>query len=245
MKIWLETFLKSKKKGTYARHDFSVQDTRQGKALALTNFHITFTGLAPKKTILCAHWDTRPWADREPLQVNRNTPIPGANDGASGVAVLMEICTALDSLSSTKSVEIIFFDGEDMGNGGDNFWFLGSKHFAAQAKPASYAGAILIDMIGDRNLSIPKEPGSVKSAPLLIRTLWDIAASLNIPAFVDRMGPMVLDDHVPLIEKGLPAIDLIDFDYPYWHTAQDTPDKCSAESLDAVGRVLIGYLYEK
>jgi hypothetical protein len=110
--------------------------------------------------------------------------------------------------------------------------------------PSLYAYAVLIDMIGDKDLKLKKEVNSLKSAPLLVKKIWDTAFELNIPCFVDAPGPAVYDDHIPLIQHHVPSVDIIDYEYPYWHTMEDTPDKCSPKSLNAVGRVLLKLLYE-
>ncbi len=208
----------------------------------IAHFHAPRSSLKP--LLLCAHWDTRPVADRDPDPKNRNTPIPGANDGASGVAVLLEISRTMKDNPPPRPVTIVFFDGEDGGREGElDTWCLGSKHFAAGLTGSEYSLAILLDMIGDRDLSIPKEGYSVQVAQDRMNDIWRRAARLGITAFKNRTGTYVYDDHIPLIQAGIPAIDLIDFDYPYWHTLQDTPDKCSPESLAAVGTVILDVIY--
>ncbi len=242
--VYLENFLKSKK-GHFLREDFVFNDKSRNTILKLSNFHIIFKGKTEKRHILCAHWDCRPWADRDNDILAHSKPIPGANDGASGTAILLELCNAFSSSPPLKTVEIILFDGEDYGIGGNSDWCLGSKHFAANAKPEIYAYAILLDMVGDKDLSISREANSEQSSPWLTNKIWTIAQNLKIEAFSDKIGPSIYDDHIPLIQKGIPAVDIIDFDYPYWHTLSDTPDKCSAKSLKAVGDVLLKLMYEE
>ncbi|MFH0920456.1 MAG: M28 family peptidase [Fibrobacterota bacterium] len=243
-KDWLETSL-HRIKGEYRRVNFTWNDTHRKKTLALTNFHVLFKGQSQKRILFCAHWDCRPWADRDPIASNRSLPVLGANDGASGTAVLLELCGLLSSRPPEKSVEIIFFDGEDYGTETNpEGWCLGSKHFAKSARPSDYTYAVLIDMIGDRDLSIRREQRSQANAPIVMDQIWSLAAAQGCSAFVDRTGYAIYDDHVPLIEKGIPAVDLIDLDYPYWHTISDTPDKCSAQSLGQVGNVLEALIYE-
>ncbi|MBM3328915.1 MAG: M28 family peptidase [Calditrichaeota bacterium] len=236
---------------------FDVQDPATGKPLRLTNIIARFPARkepsgAPKQKndppplMLCAHWDTRPRAEHDPLPSNRSKPIPGANDGASGVAVLLEVSRLVGANPPPRPIIIAFFDGEDLGREGHNDEYaLGSKFWASHPVPEMPAEAILLDMIGDADLEIPVEFFSERYAPHLRRRLWQLARELDLPAFVERPGPPVEDDHLPLIRAGIPAVDLIDFDYPYWHTLADTPDKCSPASLGQVGRLLVHYIYEE
>ena len=147
-KVYFEDFLK-KQKGIYSRDDFTYQDKTGGKTLALTNFQMLFKGKGGKRRLFCAHWDSRPWADHDPDLSNRSRPILGANDGASGVAVLMELCTFFSKNPPASSAEIVLFDGEDIGRDRNNEWCRGSKHFASKADPKDYLYAVLLDMIGD------------------------------------------------------------------------------------------------
>ncbi|MDD3642746.1 MAG: M28 family peptidase, partial [Candidatus Krumholzibacteria bacterium] len=173
-------------------------------------------------------------------------PIPGANDGASGVAVLLEIARLLGRHEPPVGVDIVLFDGEDSGEtGAAADWCLGSAHFARNLRGYRPFAAIVIDMIGDRDLDIPMESYSLAAAPALLGELYDIASGLGYAQFRRERGPAIIDDHLPLIRAGLPAVDLIDFDYPWWHTLDDTPDKCSPRSLEAVGRVLVEYLWSR
>jgi Iap family predicted aminopeptidase len=230
---------------------FTASDYR-GNSYRMTNVIASFNPAATDRILLSAHWDTRPWADDDPNPANRNTPILGANDGASGIAVLLEIARLLKQYPPPIGVDMVFFDGEDLGTQGDNtHWALGSKYFARNM-PEGFRPrfGINIDMIGDANLEIPREPYSEQYAPHVVKLVFTIARQLNIPQFVDRPGRPVYDDHIPLNEAGIPTANLIDFDYPdasnrYWHTMEDTPDKCSPESLEAVGRVLLHIIYSK
>lgn len=194
------------------------------------------------RTILAAHWDTRPFSDQDPLPEFRSTPLPGANDGASGVAVLMELANAFAKQAPQTAWEIVLFDGEDFGRSTQGM-FLGSRHFASVLSKADYKEGILIDMIGDKNLNILMEQNSLHYAPDLVKRVWERAKELNLSAFVDRAGYTISDDHLPLNEAGIPCIDIIDFDYPYWHTTEDTTDKVSAESLSIVGKLLVSLMY--
>jgi glutaminyl-peptide cyclotransferase len=198
-----------------------------------------------KRILLCAHWDTRPWADADPEPANWNRPVMGANDGASGVAVLLEIARILKQTKPAIGVDILFFDAEDAGHHDQEKSFAqGSAAFARQMDRAYRPQyGILLDMIGDTDLTIQKEVNSVRNAPQVVEMVWNKAAELGISSFKTDIGYAVFDDHIPLLEVGIPCIDLIDFDYPYWHTTQDTPDKCSAASLGKVGRVLLALIY--
>ena len=193
--------------------------------------------------LICAHWDSRPTADREAAPARRAQAIPGANDGASGTAVILEMARLLADRRPTKCVMLVLFDGEDYGPKVDRM-LLGSKHFAQEFKGAKPEWAVLLDMIGDRDLEIPIEGYSQERAPLVVERIWRAAEAVGSRAFVRKLGPRVMDDHIPLLNVGIPCINLIDFNYPYWHTLADTPDKCSPQSLQAVGDVLVQALWE-
>jgi glutaminyl-peptide cyclotransferase len=200
----------------------------------------------PEKTeriVLCAHWDTRPWADKDADPSKHNTPILGANDGASGVAVLLEMARIFHAQTPPIGVDIVLFDGEDAGDSGKG-WIQGSEYYAQSLKPADHPlFAILLDMIGDKDLQIYKESYSVEYARDIVKMVWDKAAELGVKQFKDSERYAMLDDHIPLLRIGIPCIDLIDFDYPYWHTTLDTPDNCSAASLGQVGKVIVHVIY--
>jgi Zn-dependent M28 family amino/carboxypeptidase len=198
---------------------------------------------ATTRVALFAHWDTRPSADQEWDSTRRAKPIPGANDGASGVAVLLELARALKgSLPSGVGVLYVLVDGEDLGPGLDEM-FLGAAHFAQNQPSPKPDYGILLDMIGDRDLRVPKEPNSVSFAPDLVKELYLHAARVGLrDTFPNEFGSEIMDDHIPLNEAGLKTIDLIDFSYPWWHTLDDTPDKCSAASLGKVGKLLETWL---
>ena len=217
-----------------------------GVVLHLTNIIAHFNMKSKTRVLLSAHWDSRPRADHQPGgPVDK--PIPGANDGASGVAVLLEMARDFKQSPPPEGVDMILWDGEDYGKEGSlDYYFLGSKYWAA-TKPFSYQPifAINLDMIGSKGLVIPKEGFSVQYAPDVVDLVWKTAAEIGVPQFVDRVGDPIYDDHLELDNIGIKAIDIIDFDYKYWHTLEDTPDKCSPESLSAVGRVLLQVLYRR
>lgn len=199
----------------------------------------------PPTLLLCAHWDTRPTADQEETVENRLKPIPGANDGASGLAVLLELARVFKENRPNKGVIIALFDGEDLGPGlGD--MLLGAKHYAKHPIPNKPVEGILLDMVGDRDLTIYKEGNSLDANRELTNKIFAAAASLGYDKIlIPHLKYTIVDDHVPLIINNIPTVDLIDFDYPDWHKLSDTPDKCSADSLKAVGRTVAKVVYER
>jgi Zn-dependent M28 family amino/carboxypeptidase len=200
--------------------------------------------------VLTAHWDTRPWADQDVNPGNYAKPILGANDGASGVAVLLEFARIFTSNPPPAGVDIVLFDAEDVGESGNSESYAkGSQYFAKHLPTdTQYKYAINFDMVGDKNLEIRRESNSNMYAPALMEAVFKRARLLGFPQFIDEETPGIYDDHIPLNQANIPAIDLIDFNYPdhtnrYWHTMDDTPDKCSPESLHAVGTVILNILY--
>lgn len=228
------------------RQDFDHTDVVDGHKVSLTNILVTVKGRdARRKPVLfCAHWDSRPRAEQDPNPFFRDRPITGANDGASGVAVLMELAQALKARKPEQTVILALFDGEDYGREGSlEEYFLGARYYADHLPAAPLQYALLLDMIGDRDLSIPEERNSLAKNPALVREIYDRAVSLGLAAFKPAPGPEVWDDHMPLLAKGVPAVDLIDFEYPAWHTQGDTPDQCSAQSLGTVGALMVSLAY--
>jgi len=186
--------------------------------------------------ILGAHYDTRPVADRD--REHANQPIIGGNDGASGVAVLLELADVLAQEVQQYEVWLSFFDGEDSGNLQGWPFSVGSAYMAAHlAVEPVYV--IVVDMVGDKKQELYYEGNS---DPALRERLWVIAAELGYEEFVPEVGYSLVDDHLPFLNAGIPAVDIIDFNYPYWHTVEDTCDKVSPESLERVGRVLGKFL---
>jgi len=188
--------------------------------------------------ILGAHYDSRQFADQDPNLVNRLKPVPGANDGASGVAVLLELARELPK-NPPYQIWLVFFDWEDQGKIDGQQWILGSRAFVDSLTQDPDI-AVILDMIGDKNLDIYLEGNS---NPELSTEIWSAARKLGYQKyFIDQKKYSMLDDHTPFLEKGVKAIDIIDFDYPYWHTAGDTADKVSAQSLTIVGNTLLDWL---
>jgi len=195
------------------------------------------------RVLLGAHYDTRPWADQD-SGAARDLPVPGANDGASGVAVLLEVAYALSGWDPGFGVDLVFFDGEDYGREGDlEFYLLGSQYFVSRMGLYRPQAMILVDMVGDADLQIPMEGYSLHTSPELTHLVFAVAESLQAPGFVAAPGDTVYDDHIPFLRQRIPAVDLIDFTYDAWHTTRDTPDRCSAASLESVSRVLLGTLH--
>ncbi|MFQ5912742.1 MAG: M28 family peptidase [Nitrospinota bacterium] len=193
--------------------------------------------------LLAAHWDTHPFASRDPDRSRRRLPVPGANDGGSGTAILLELARAMRERRPPRDLLIVLFDGEDYGIGEE--WFIGSTHFARAWKGPRPAFGILLDMVGDRDLNIHVEGYSARKAPEVVRKIWDAAKRAGARSFRPDVKHYVLDDHIPLNDAGIPTADIIDFDYPPWHTSQDTLDKVSARSLEEVARVVIEAIYTR
>ncbi len=190
-------------------------------------------GEVSPQIILGAHYDTRLFADNDPDPENHSKPVPGANDGASGVAVLMELARVLPD--DTMPIWLVFFDAEDNGRIQNWDWILGSREFVKN-NPVQPRAVVIVDMIGDNNLNIYKEQYSDSK---LTEEIWEVAARLGYDnMFLPEYKHSIIDDHLPFVEAGIPAVDIIDIDYPHWHTIQDTPDKVSAESLQVVGRTV-------
>jgi Zn-dependent M28 family amino/carboxypeptidase len=229
---------------------FVLDDLVNEESYDLTNIIARFKVDEPEQILIGAHWDTRPWADEDPEPEKRNDPIVGANDGASGVAVVLELARILNVSPPPIGVTLVLFDGEDMGRPGiPKSYAQGSLAFAKDLPIEKPDEAIILDMIGDAELHIPIERFSYQQNRQLVKKLWGLAKVLNLGAFESRIVHTIYDDHVPLwAEAKIPAVDIIDFNYPnsnknYWHTTQDLPENCSAESLGQVGTLLVHYIY--
>jgi glutaminyl-peptide cyclotransferase len=235
-----------------AQH-FQADHPLTGKRVDMVNLIGSWHPERQQRVLISAHYDTRPHADQEDDPDRRNLPFLGANDCASGVALLMEIAHHLDKIETTWGVDLVLFDGEELVYGDrprKGEYFLGSWAFARDyAKQIEqrdyktrYVAGILLDMVGGKDLQIKREPNSMEFAPALVREVWAVAKQVNAKSFVNDVGREVLDDHLPLNDSGIPTIDIIDFEYPFWHKADDLPENCSAESLAEVGRVLTAWL---
>jgi len=216
--------------------DTSVQESNyQGQAIRNV---VGKRGSGSPWTILGAHYDSRLIADQDPDLNSRDQPVPGANDGASGSAVLLELAASLPQ-DLPGQIWLVFFDAEDNGNISGWDWILGSRAFVAGLTNKPDA-AVIVDMIGDADLNIYLEQNSDQA---ISEQIWDEAEKAGYQKqFIPTYRHSMLDDHTPFLQAGIPAVDIIDFDYPFWHTTSDTVDKISAESLEAVGVTLQRWL---
>jgi len=232
--------------------DFSFESALEKKTHNGTNIIARFNPSNATQVLIGAHWDTRPFADRDENRKNLKTPILGANDGASGVAILLELARILNRNKSSIGINLVFFDAEDSGVSEENESYCkGSIFFSKNLPISNIKEAIILDMVGDKQLSLPIERNSLNFHSVLVRQLWDRAKKLNLKAFKGVVGPSIYDDHVPLYQyAGIPSVDIIDFRYPnsfenYWHTVDDTPKNCSPESLGQVGMLMIDYIFNR
>ena len=225
---------------------------RTNQKVGMNNVIARFNIGAKKQIMISAHWDTRPWGDRGSSLMERETPILGANDGASGVAVILELARILKKNSPALGINLVLFDAEDYGTSGDSWSYCkGSQYFAKNLPIPIPDYAINLDMVGDANLNIYIERYSYKQNPQLVMELWGKAEELNLPGFKKMAYYTIFDDHVPLYEiAGIPAVDIIDFDYPdektnYHHTHNDVVENCSPQSLWQVGTLMVHHIYDR
>lgn len=224
--------------------------TVAGDTLHLVNLLARFRPTDPSRILYLTHWDTRPIAENDPDSAKRGQPIPGANDGASGTALLLGVADALKKTPPSVGVDLLFVDGEDYGSfeaDSQKDVLIGARYFAHHLPSAGYRPlfGVLWDMIGGRNQLIYEEGWSVERAPEVVDRVWSAASDLHLGSmFRPVNGGPILDDHVPLLEVGIPTIDVIGFEnYRSWHhTLQDTPDKVSESSLADVGRLALALL---
>jgi glutaminyl-peptide cyclotransferase len=196
-------------------------------------------GVGKPWTIIGAHYDTRIFANKDPDLEKRQDPVPGANDGASGVAVLLEISRVMSQQGKNGMLWLVFFDAEDNGSIENRDWVMGSQFFVDQLTSLPDR-VVILDMIGDQNLDIYQEKYSDHQ---LTQEIWETADKLGYGNyFITEEKYSIIDDHIPFIMKGIPAVDIIDFNYPHWHTTHDTVDKVSAASLKIVGETIIAWL---
>ncbi len=200
-----------------------------------------------RRVILCSHYDTRPLADREPDARNWRKPFLSANDGGSGVALLMELAHHIKDMKTNVGVDFVLFDGEEYFFEEGDEYFFGSKYFGRQYRRSRgkvfYAAAILLDMVAGKDPHFPVDPYSWKRASDLVLGVWNIARELQCAAFdATAFGADMQDDHIALNQNGIPAIDIIDSKYPHWHRLSDVPDNCSGASMEQVAKVLSVWL---
>ncbi len=226
---------------------FRVRHPLDGSAVPMANLIVQWHPKSRKRILLCAHYDTLPFPMLD--KQNPRGPFIGANDGGSGVALLMELAHEIPKLSLKYGVDFVFFDGEEFIFKRDGRYFIGSEYFARDYRknppPHRYRWGVLLDMIGDADLQIYQERNSMwwpDSRPL-VEDIWATAARLQVREFIAEKKYQISDDHLPLHNiGGIAACDIIDFDYPPWHTQGDTVDKCSALSLAKVGWVIREWL---
>ena len=241
---WMTTYLRARA-DTVTLQPFTHTGPR-GEGLEMTNVFARFRPELPERVLLVAHWDTRPTADSESTPERRAMPIPGANDGASGTAVLLELANVLSSHSPPIGVDLLFVDGEDYA---PDHMYLGATYFA-ENKPRGYEPfyGILLDMVGDQDPVFLQEGYSLRYAPEVVDRVWRMAERLGYSqVFPHTRGIPITDDHIPLNEAGIRTIDIIDFDYgpgnAYWHTLDDTLEHVSVDGLEAVGTVVAELIY--
>jgi glutaminyl-peptide cyclotransferase len=226
--------------------------SEDGKPFAMTNIIARFQPSNPRRVIVATHYDSIIKAYRDAK--NPDAPMPGANNSSSGVAVLLETARVLSLLPAPPvGIDFVFFDGEEghksLGAGDPDFAPIGSPYFAAHLRdfyPAKKPEkAVDLDMVCDKDLHLKPDPSSIDSAGPEVKKFWDIGAATAPASFDPRALPYAMsDDHSALAAAGIPSFLVIDFEYePFYNTTQDTLDKCSAKSLEAVGRTLLQYLY--
>ena len=227
--------------------EFRARHPQTGQAVPMANLVVHWHPERKQRVLLCAHYDTRPFPDRDP--VDPRGIFIGANDGGSGVAVLMEMARSMPTLAGKAGVDFVLFDAEEFVFEERDAYFVGSEYFSrayiTEPPPYRYRRAVLLDMIGDADLKILQERYSVgwRDTKPIVAEIWATARRLGVREFVAQRGASVRDDHIMLHDVAkIPACDIIDFEYPYWHTTRDTPQRCSALSLAKVGWVVLEWL---
>jgi hypothetical protein len=247
--------------GKVAKQEFQGKQKSQPKAVGMTNLVVSWFPERKNRVLLCCHYDTRPFADQEADRKSWGKPFVSANDGASGVAFLMELAHHMKDFPTAVGVDFGIFDGEEYvfkGPEGDDDYFLGSWHFAldykktAKTRPHTYTAAILFDLFAHDGAKLKVEGYSWAYARGLVTEVWNTAEAVKAKSFLAERGyariggaAEVLDDHIPLLDAGIPAIDIIDFDYEHWHKLTDTPDKVSPKQLAEVALVITTWLKGK
>jgi Zn-dependent M28 family amino/carboxypeptidase len=239
---WLDSLLRTKADTLVVQSWTHV--SKRGDSVELKNFIGRFRPAASRRLLFLAHWDTRPEADAD-TGARAQQPVPGANDGASGVAVLLAMADVLHQAPPNVGVDLLLVDAEDYGVFSEEVdVLLGSKYYAAHQLPGPKPEfAVLLDMVGGTGARFQKEGNSVTGAPDVVDLVWDMAARLGYAShFLNETGGSITDDHTPLQQAGIRAIDIIpqiSAAYPPWHTIDDTIDKLSPETLKAVGDVMV------
>lgn len=222
-----------------------------GTMLHTKNILGSYNPDAKERILLVAHWDSRPWADEDPDKSNRSKPCPGANDGASGVGVLLEIARQLGKEAPQKGVDILFVDAEDWGTSEqEDSWALGAAHFVANL-PEGFVrpqAGVLLDMVGGKDAVFRREQFSQYYAPQLVSDLWTTASAVGYgDRFSNDRGGAITDDHLQFIRAGIPMIDIIEFHpdsgfNPRWHTLADDMEGIDSKTLGAVGTTVVSWL---
>jgi glutaminyl-peptide cyclotransferase len=239
---WLDSLLRSRA-DTLVLQSWKHVTTR-GDTLPLTNFIARFNPASEKRILLLAHWDSRPSAD-SPQSPDPSKPVLGANDGGSGVALLLGVADVLHRSPPTVGVDLLFVDGEDYGDftKTPNDVLIGSRYYGAHQIGAKPLYAVLFDLIADKDLQIYQEGNSLIGAPEVVELVWDTAKDLGYAGyFISTPRHTLIDDHLELQKAGIRAIDVVDFDYPAWHTPFDTIDKVTPASLQVVGDVALALI---
>lgn len=230
------------------RFEAAGDDPLTGQSYLLTSLVAHMRPDARRRLVLASHFDTRPWSDEAADPADRTRPVPGANDGTSGVAVVLELAARLpERLPSDVGVTIVLFDGEELGRPGfEGGYCVGSRDLAQRILAGDVPElsraelGVVLDMVGDADLDVPIEPGSLAIQPELVRHVWATARRLgHVQLRAQPRRNAIYDDHRPLTDAGIPSILLIDHDYAHWHTPNDTIDRVSAESLGAVGHTVL------
>lgn len=247
MAAWLDSLAKAKA-DTVVIQDW-INVTKGGVSLPLHNVVMRFNPSAQERILYLTHWDTRPIADKAADPADQKKPIDGANDGASGVALLLGVADALKKTPPAIGVDLLFVDGEDYGSFEDSTeTLIGTRYYVAHQPPGPKPlFAVLWDMIGDRDLQIFQEGNSLLGAPEVVERVWDAAKIAGYSkVFIASPRHTLVDDHLPLQQVGIRAIDVIDFDYgsnnSLWHTLGDTIEQISAQSLQVVGDVAMAVI---
>jgi Zn-dependent M28 family amino/carboxypeptidase len=244
--------------GKVTKQEFQAKQRSRRDPVGMTNLIASWYPDRKNRVILCAHYDTRPQADQEPDPRNWSRMFVSANDGTSGVAFLMEVAHHLKDLKTDIGIDLVLFDGEEYifaGPDGGDLFFFGSEHFAAEYKanknklPYRYVAAVLFDLFAHENARLAVDGYSWQSSKDLVNEIWSIADQVKAKTFHYELGfkrgQFVQDDHVALQEVGIPAVDIIDFDYKHWHLLSDTPDKCSPKQMATVAQVIFNWLQLK
>jgi len=242
----LDGLLRAAGASVVERLEHSGEDPWTGERFAMTTLIGAVRPAAAQQFVLASHFDVRPWAESDPDPSRRDRPIPGANDGSSGVAVLLELTPLLlAQLPAEVGFSVILFDGEELGRPGVGPYCAGSRALAGALAAGRYPGVraagfgVVLDMVGDRDLQLLQEPGSLRAAPELTAAIWSAGQVAGYPQFVAKPLPgALIDDHVALTGAGVPSILIIDYGYPAWHTHADDLDQVAASSLEAVGETL-------